>query len=383
MRKPHGYWKNIDSVKKELEPIIRNLGRFPRAEELKDLNHALLRGILNHHGGLRNLKIVLGYRDDRNERGYWLILENAKREYKGLGEQLGRTPSTDDLRKHLPGLLSAVSKHYGGIRAFRELIGYSAVSLTQPMGYWQDYNNVEAHLREFIKQQGHFPTRADLLGSGLSGLATAIERYHGGFRVVRERLGYESIIKPDDYWKDIENVKRHIEKTREELGHFPSWEDLLQRGEYSLAVSINRYHGGFSELKKAMDVDLNTSALEMRVKQILDELLCDDEHIDNARKELERYGIILRSPSSGHHLELDRYYYKRRLAIEVQGQQHYRPIFGEDELRRTQEADAYKRTALKMQGVILVEVRYDEATKEHIEQKLLDAGMLEPSIQAA
>lgn len=383
MRNAYGYWKNLDNVKKEIEPIIDRLGRFPRAEELKEINHALLKGILTHHGGLRNLRDLLGYQDNRNARGYWCVFANAKREYERLGSKLGRIPSATDLREHLPGLLSAISRHYGGLQLFRQRIGCNVESLKMPSGYWKDYSNVETQLRQFINEHGDFPTRADLFRLGLSSLATAIERYHGGFRAVRECMGFKNTIKPENYWKDIENVKRHIEGIRERLGHFPSWADLLHLGEHSLAVSINRYHGGFTELKKAMDVDPHTSNLEERVKQILDELLDDMEYIDNARKELERFGIVLRNPVSGHHLELDRYYYNRKLAVEVQGQQHYLPIFGEDELRRTQDADAYKRRALKEQGIILIEIRYDEATEQHVRQKLQAVGVLKSKSQAA
>jgi hypothetical protein len=52
------------------------------------------------------------------------------------------------------------------------------------------------------------------------------------------------------------------------------------------------------------------------------------------------------------------------LAIEYQGEQHYRPIAafgGEQAFKRTRERDERKRALCKENGVVVVEVRYDDS----------------------
>ena len=47
MRKPSGYWKNIENVKRELKPLIDKLGRFPSNNEMiKEIGSSLPKYIM-------------------------------------------------------------------------------------------------------------------------------------------------------------------------------------------------------------------------------------------------------------------------------------------------------------------------------------------------
>lgn len=54
--------------------------------------------------------------------------------------------------------------------------------------------------------------------------------------------------------------------------------------------------------------------------------------------------------------ELDIFFPKHKIAIELQGRQHYEPIWGEDILAQTQKNDAEKRKACLEAGIHLIEV---------------------------
>lgn len=147
-------------------------------------------------------------------------------------------------------------------------------------------------------------------------------------------------------------------------------------GEHSLAIAITRYHGGYAAVKEIMGEPLNSSSLEERVKSYLDSLLRGYVFVDNGRKKLEEYDIVLRSPFSGACLELDRYYPELRLAIEVQGRQHYESVFGEDRFLRTQMLDEYKRSSLCEQGITLIEVPYNQSSFDDVRRMLKDCGVI-------
>ena len=62
-RKPKSHWGKIDNVKLELDTIIEELGRFPKAGEIKEINNSLCTVIYKYHGSLTQVKIQLGYAD--------------------------------------------------------------------------------------------------------------------------------------------------------------------------------------------------------------------------------------------------------------------------------------------------------------------------------
>ena len=83
---------------------------------------------------------------------------------------------------------------------------------------------------------------------------------------------------------------------------------------------------------------------------------------------MQKYGLSLQHPGSKSYLELDRFYFNARVAIEIQGQQHYHPAnrFAKQgdrhaTLKKQREKDALKRRLLAEQGVALVEIKFDDS----------------------
>ncbi|MED4285320.1 hypothetical protein P4679_25695 [Priestia megaterium] len=59
--KGSGYWKNIENVKKELVPVIKQLGHFPSYTELKMLQRIDILGSFKYYKGIENTAILLGH----------------------------------------------------------------------------------------------------------------------------------------------------------------------------------------------------------------------------------------------------------------------------------------------------------------------------------
>ena len=77
MRKPSGYWKNIENVKRELKPLIDKLGRFPSNNEMiKEIGSSLPKYIMKYHGGILHLSQEMGLKNydesiGRRTQGTW------------------------------------------------------------------------------------------------------------------------------------------------------------------------------------------------------------------------------------------------------------------------------------------------------------------------
>jgi hypothetical protein len=68
LKKSNYFWENFENVKKELEPLIRKLGRFPSVNELNKEKKGMLGGIYRYHGGLNRIRELLGYPYSNNHK---------------------------------------------------------------------------------------------------------------------------------------------------------------------------------------------------------------------------------------------------------------------------------------------------------------------------
>ena len=116
--------------------------------------------------------------------------------------------------------------------------------------YWPVWNNVRKEITRIIEELGHLPKSTELIKID-SGLYSGICRYHGGYNKVREKLGHETIQKSNGYYKDLNNIKRELEPIIEQLGHFPTSNELRKLGESGLSLSF-KYHGGFHEVRRKL-----------------------------------------------------------------------------------------------------------------------------------
>jgi hypothetical protein len=158
--------------------------------------------------GNQNQFIIANY---INHSKYWNY-ENTVAEFNVLKNKLGKKPCTKDVDS-VRGLKYALGKH-GGLRFFNGL----------PKN-WND-DAIEKALRNIAASIGHFPTSTELRHMRFSGLLSAIE-VQGKINKFREKLGYTSIKKNNNYWSE-DRILQDLIMIKNALGRFPKTTDLPQ-----------------------------------------------------------------------------------------------------------------------------------------------------------
>ncbi|MBT6401868.1 hypothetical protein HOK09_00195 [Candidatus Woesearchaeota archaeon] len=122
---PRGYWEDFGNVKKELTPVINEIGKFPSYSELKDKNSRLLSAIEHRHGGISAVREKMGYLSKRKANGYWRSLEKVRTGLEPIVEELGKFPTAKEIQSRNNGLMHAIQRHHGGISAIKLRLGYA------------------------------------------------------------------------------------------------------------------------------------------------------------------------------------------------------------------------------------------------------------------
>ena len=76
--KPKKYWKDINHVRKEIDIIMHELGRFPTQREIANRVHGLPCAIYVHHGGLNKLRALYALQPMQKEKGYYRLRKNVE-----------------------------------------------------------------------------------------------------------------------------------------------------------------------------------------------------------------------------------------------------------------------------------------------------------------
>ncbi len=249
-RNSKDYWQNWNNLEKELQPIIDQLGHFPTDDELRKLGKSSIASAFQYHDGINAVRKKLSYESKQKPRNFWQNWNNLEKELKPIIKKLGHFPSDQELESIKMTVISyAICNYHGGMNSVRQKFGYQP--LERLKGYWQNWNNLEKELQPIITRLGHFPTQKDLKKINFQSLNLGF-RYHGGLNAVKERLGYQIEQKPNGYWKDFENLEKELQPIITQLGHFPNDRELKNIGKSSVTYAINKYHGKFKAVKQKM-----------------------------------------------------------------------------------------------------------------------------------
>ena len=186
----------------------------------------------------------MGFSPTRRMGKYWEKWNNVEQAVREFIAKYGHFPIGRELsavgRSHL---VSVMSKYHGGFAAVRARMGYGQGG--HPPGYWKKWANVEKAIRTYVASNGHFPTHKDLVSTKESSLAASMIMYHGGFAAVRARMGYGQGGHPPGYWKKWANVEKAIKANASKHRRFPTCKSLSADGLSGLAGAISKHHGGF------------------------------------------------------------------------------------------------------------------------------------------
>lgn len=193
------YWRDFTHVKDALAPVIQELGRMPTQKELAARGLlSLAYVIINHHNGFPAVQQRLGVAgiQRQNPPGFWMNFAHIEQALAPIVKDLGRMPKTGELYERGLGRVSqAIIAYHGGFLAVQKRLGLPGVVRQHPPGYWANFENVVRVLTPIIAVLGRVPTHQELVARKLAPVSKAIVNYHGGYAVVRVRLGCDPVTK--------------------------------------------------------------------------------------------------------------------------------------------------------------------------------------------
>jgi len=252
----------------------------------------------------------------------------------------------------------------------------------KPRKYWQDVSNIKLEVLDYIQKFGTDSLKyRDIRRNGYNNLVCAMQRSGFNLTDLCSEMGLPINYTPKNYYTDINNVIPEILELVDQYGDIPSSEYFYREGRYQLYQSLYKFHGGVENVRNICGVKKQIlSSLEVSVKRLIDELVTDKEYIDNGRKNLLVVGLNTQNPRTKQWLQIDRYYFKAKVAIEINGKQHYQStdstFWDKDRTNSVKKLDKLKRKLLKEQGVTLIVIPFNRASKRYITKVLRGCGVL-------
>lgn len=243
-------------------------------------------------------------------------------------------------------------------------------------GYWKDVKNIKKELDLLESSHGEVSWKL-LRKLKLNALSSALIRMDKEFYLAYPDYKIKSTTKPKGFYQDISNIKQEIKEIHDKYGCIPPNEVIRK---ISHIGCVNRHGFSLSKIISEMyPEETKISRLEDYCKIILDKYIKNEPFVDNGRKTLLNYGIDLQNKDTKQWFQIDRYYINQRVAIEIQGKQHYKAgnedsVWTQERTDRIQEIDAIKEKRLKDIGVYLIKIKWTLATEENILTLLKESG---------
>ena len=363
MRKPNGYWKNIDNVKRELQPIIDKLGRFPSNNEMiKEIGSSLPRYIMKYHGGILHLSQKMGLNNydesiGRSTQGTWkkedvvdIFLKILKK------KELNHFPSRNDLKDMGEDVYVGITQTFKTYKNFKihiRSLGYDFSDKSKEV-YWNP-QRINQELTKIINELGYFPSQTELDERGLS----TIRRLLSENPSLKEPFLKKYSTKPrkyttpkeSGYWLSKENIKKETLKVYSRFGRIPPTKELIELGYGSLHQHISKLDNDFLE-----KVDyFNDSILLItkdgdRVRSNYELLFDNFLSFNNIKHETE--GVISKDINKGYLYDFKLNLNKTIVYVEVWGYTRERTDFekeyGKKRLKKEKE---YQKLGLNLIGI--------------------------------
>lgn len=259
-RKPKGHWNDFQNFEQELRTYIEKFGKcgtMPTQGELASANRSdLLHAITRHYGGMQAVAEILNLELSHNikPQGYWEDEPSFRRELFEYIEKHGKEglmPTAAKLARDGRNDLVNAMRHQGGIPDVAQRYGLKLGYTKKPLGYWNDFSNVERDLLIYIRKfgkAGSMPTHKELMETGFTDLANAISKSGGSGEVARRlKLLYTPVRIDPATAATVEKIARAIE---------PLAESNLLSGAQTMVI-LRR--AGLLEFRNRRIVKLNAS----------------------------------------------------------------------------------------------------------------------------
>lgn len=211
-------------------------------------------------------------------RGYWSNIYNIFLEIDKIMRKhdLKTVPSSNWLKDHDYGSVDYAITTYVGYRDFRK---FHDERLKTPYGRWNDLEYAKERARRFMEKHklDNLPGFSYMRKHNAEGLATAIIRYHGGFRRFREKMGLAQIKVERGCWSSLE-YRLKVATEAMKKGNYltlPSETKLKKLGYAYLPKAIRIYDGGMGNFRE-------------KLEQLTEHLYEDKEHTISITREVLR-----------------------------------------------------------------------------------------------
>ena len=363
MRKPRGYWKNIENVKKELKPLIERLGRFPSNNEMvKEIGSSLPKYIMKYHGGILHLSHEMGLKNydetiGRRTQGTWKKEDVVDIFLKILKKnKLNHFPSRNDLKEMGEDIYVGITqtfKTYKNFKTHIRSLGFE-ISNKPKQVYW-DSNRISQELTKIINNLGYYPSNSELDKQGLSTLRRLLSENPS----LKEPFLKKYSTKPrkytspkeSGYWLKEENIRKETLKVYSRFGRIPPTKELIELGYGSLHQHISKLDNDFLE-----KVDyFNDSSLLItkdgdRVRSNYELLFDNFLSYNNIKHETE--GLISEDNNVGYLYDFKLFLNTTIVYVEVWGYTRERTDFEKEYVKkRLKKEKVYQQLGLKLIGI--------------------------------
>jgi hypothetical protein len=396
MRKPRGYWKNIDNVKKELKPLIEKLGRFPSNNEMiKEIGSSLPKYIMKYHGGILHLSQEMGLKNydesiGRRTQGTWKKEDVVNIFLKVLKKKkLNHFPSRYDLKDMGEDVYVGIIQTFKTYKNFKihiRSLGYHFSDKPKKEVYWNP-KIINEELTKITNEIGYFPSNSDLNKRGLSTLRRIISENPS----IKEPFLEKYSTKPrkytssreKGYWLNEENIKKETLKIYSKFGRIPPQKDLIELGYGSLHQHISKLDNDFLEkVDYFNDSNLLITKDGDRVRSNYELLFDNFLSFNNIKHETE--GVISKDINKGYLYDFKLFLNKTIVYVEVWGYTRGRTDFEKEYgKKRLKKEKKYQELGLKLIGIDGEKVfskSFDEIYSEFekLIQKFLPSFVSEP-----
>lgn len=252
-KKSPGYWANPYNLKKELLPLIKQYGKIPSINILREIGRNDIEGaIISIYGSYRAVATAIGldYNNYQKPQRYWQDIKNIEEELKPVIKKYGYIPGKSELKRiGKEGVVAAIETYHKSLKEVSSVLGVDYKPLKKTNRHWLTQENIKTELQIIVNKLGKFPTAADLRTLKKHGLLKGILITYGSFRNAAIKLGVKiPENKPKGYWKSLSNVLTELDYFVDKYSKIPSCK-IIEKEKPILMYAIRNYHSGMQKVK--------------------------------------------------------------------------------------------------------------------------------------